>query len=88
MDPIGLGLENFDWMGRWRDQHSDGRPVDASGALPIGETFDWPGRVAGAAVGAQGRFRSPVGQPDAGIRHRARSPRTAINAPLRAFWTT
>ena len=42
MDPIGLGLENFDWMGRWRDQHADGSPVDASGALPTGETFNGP----------------------------------------------
>ncbi|MGH9661271.1 MAG: DUF1592 domain-containing protein, partial [Bryobacteraceae bacterium] len=36
MDPIGFGLENFDWMGRWRDG------VDASGALPSGETFNGP----------------------------------------------
>jgi len=42
MDPIGLGLENFDWMGRWRDTEPDGSPVDASGSLPSGETFDGP----------------------------------------------
>jgi cytochrome c553 len=42
MDPIGLGLENFDWMGRWRDKETDGTPVDASGALPSGETFNGP----------------------------------------------
>jgi hypothetical protein len=42
MDPIGLGLENFDWMGRWRDFESDGKPIDASGSLPSGETFDGP----------------------------------------------
>lgn len=40
MDPIGLGLENFDWMGRWRDTETDGSPVDASGALPGGEKFN------------------------------------------------
>ena len=39
MDPIGFGLENFDWMGRWRDTERDGRPVDASGELPSGEKF-------------------------------------------------
>jgi hypothetical protein len=39
MDPIGFALENFDWMGRWRD-HDGGRPVDASGVLPSGETFE------------------------------------------------
>jgi hypothetical protein len=41
MDPIGFGLENFDWMGRWRD-HDGGRPVDASGVLPSGEKFSGP----------------------------------------------
>lgn len=40
MDPIGFGLENFDWMGRWREQEDDGRPVDASGELPSGEKFN------------------------------------------------
>ncbi len=39
MDPIGFALENFDWMGRWRDTEANGRPVDASGALPTGEKF-------------------------------------------------
>lgn len=42
MDPIGFGLENFDWMGRWRDKDSEGRPIDASGALPSGEQFRGP----------------------------------------------
>ena len=42
MDPIGFGLENFDWMGRWRDKDANGRPVDASGALPSGEKFNGP----------------------------------------------
>jgi hypothetical protein len=42
MDPIGLGLENFDWMGRWRDRELNGDPVDARGSLPTGETFNGP----------------------------------------------
>jgi hypothetical protein len=40
MDPIGFGLENFDWMGRWRDTEKDGKPVDATGELPSGEKFN------------------------------------------------
>ena len=41
MDPLGFGLENFDAIGRWRDR--DGQdPIDASGALPDGATFDGP----------------------------------------------
>ena len=42
MDPIGYGLENFDWMGRWRDREANGSPVDASGVMPSGEKFDGP----------------------------------------------
>jgi hypothetical protein len=42
MDPIGFGLENFDWMGRWRDEESNGKPVDASGTMPSGEKFNGP----------------------------------------------
>jgi hypothetical protein len=42
MDPIGFGLENFDWMGRWRTEYAPGKPVDASGVLPSGEKFDGP----------------------------------------------
>ncbi len=38
MDPLGLGLENFDALGRWRDKDGE-KPVDASGELPTGESF-------------------------------------------------
>jgi mono/diheme cytochrome c family protein len=38
MDPLGLSLENFNALGRWRDkERSD--PVDASGKLLSGESF-------------------------------------------------
>ena len=39
MDPIGLGLENFDAIGRWRE-HYDGHPIDPSGVLMSGESFN------------------------------------------------
>ena len=42
MDPIGFGLENFDWMGRWRDKETNGKPIDAAGTLPSGEKFSGP----------------------------------------------
>ena len=45
IDPIGLGLENYDWLGRWREVGDDGRPVDASGVLPSGEAFDGPAEL-------------------------------------------
>jgi hypothetical protein len=37
-DPIGLALENFSYLGRWRDKER-GEPVDASGKMVTGETF-------------------------------------------------
>jgi len=41
MDPLGLALENFDAIGRWRDQ--DGKfAIDASGTLPDGRSFKGP----------------------------------------------
>jgi len=39
MDPIGLGLENFDGIGRFRTEDK-GFPIDASGALPNGMEFE------------------------------------------------
>ena len=38
MDPIGLGLENYDAVGVYRDMDA-GKPIDANGQLPSGETF-------------------------------------------------
>jgi len=34
LDPIGFGLENFDAIGRWRDQDDSGGAIDATGELP------------------------------------------------------
>ena len=41
MDPIGLSLENFDGIGRWRTLDS-GRPIDASGQLVDGTAVTNP----------------------------------------------
>jgi hypothetical protein len=41
IDPIGFGLANFDWMGRWQDTEK-GKPVDASGVMPSGDKFTGP----------------------------------------------
>ncbi|MFT5466851.1 MAG: hypothetical protein ACI8UO_001951 [Verrucomicrobiales bacterium] len=42
LDPIGFGLENFDAIGRWRDQDDTGGAIDAAGELPSGEKFTTP----------------------------------------------
>jgi hypothetical protein len=47
MDELGFALENFDAVGRWRDQ-DEGLPVDARGELPDGTNFD--GAIAMQAV--------------------------------------
>ncbi len=41
MDPIGFGFENFDAIGAWRDKDSGG-PINPSGTLPDGKSFDGP----------------------------------------------
>jgi hypothetical protein len=42
LDPIGFGLENFDAIGRWRDQDDTGGAIDAVGELPGGKHFSSP----------------------------------------------
>ena len=40
IDPPGFALEHFDAVGRWRDVDESFGPIDASGVLPDGRTFD------------------------------------------------
>jgi hypothetical protein len=40
LDPMGLGLETFDAIGRYRSEYAGGDAVDATGVLPSGEKFD------------------------------------------------
>jgi len=41
LDPLGFGFENFDAIGRWRST-AEGQPIDSSGTLPTGESFNGP----------------------------------------------
>jgi Protein of unknown function (DUF1592)/Protein of unknown function (DUF1588)/Protein of unknown function (DUF1587)/Protein of unknown function (DUF1585)/Protein of unknown function (DUF1595)/Planctomycete cytochrome C len=44
MDPLGLGLENYDAVGRWRTK--DGKfDIDSTGTLPGGRTFRSPAEL-------------------------------------------
>lgn len=54
MDPIGLGLENFNAIGAYRDMDA-GNPIDATGQLPSGETFAGAKELA-ALVAAKPEF--------------------------------
>lgn len=42
IDPIGLAMENFDHVGRFRDRYSKRSPIDSSGEMPDGSRFDGP----------------------------------------------
>ena len=43
IDPIGLAMENFDAIGRWRDQDLEAKaPIDAKTVLPNGRPVDGP----------------------------------------------
>jgi Protein of unknown function (DUF1592)./Protein of unknown function (DUF1588)./Protein of unknown function (DUF1585). len=41
IDPMGFALENYDVVGRWRDQDA-GKPVDNAGEMPDGTKFAGP----------------------------------------------
>ncbi len=49
MDALGFGLENYDAVGAWRTEE-DGAPVDASGELPGGRSFQGPGDLKSVLV--------------------------------------
>ncbi len=53
IDPVGFALENFDAVGRWRDQEGDSGPVDVSGGLP------GAGELNGVAGLEEGLLRRP-----------------------------
>jgi hypothetical protein len=40
LDPIGLGLENFDATGQYRQRYANGDAIDASGVMPDGSPFN------------------------------------------------
>jgi cytochrome c553 len=46
MDSLGLALENFDAVGKWRDREG-AQKVDASGALPDGRAIEGPSGLRG-----------------------------------------
>jgi hypothetical protein len=55
MDPVGFSLENYDAVGRWREAE-DGKPIDASGALPDGTKFDGVSGLRKALLGHRESF--------------------------------
>ena len=72
MDPIGLSMENFDAIGRWRTKGEDGAPVDASGGLPSGATFEGVTGLKQALLARSGRVRPHGHREAADLRARTR----------------
>ena len=52
-------MENFDAIGRWRDT-DNGQPVDATGSLRNGETFDGPVELKRILLGRREKFARMV----------------------------
>src|SRR4030095_4924741 len=50
LDPLGLSLENFDFVGRWRDVDETVTPIDASGPFADGTKFNGPAGVSPVAL--------------------------------------
>ncbi len=44
LDPPGFGLENFDPIGKWRD-NENGKPLDATGSFADGAAFSGPAEM-------------------------------------------
>jgi hypothetical protein len=59
IDPIGLGLENYDPEGRWRDTYADGSPILASLELE-GRTVTDPFALA-EAIESSNSYRTSLG---------------------------
>ena len=53
MDPLGFAFENFDGIGKWRETEAKS-PIDASGALVDGTTFDGPAMFRQALLSHRG----------------------------------
>jgi hypothetical protein len=52
MDPLGLSLENFDAVGKWRTLGESATPIDASGKMPDGTAFVGPAGLKQALLGS------------------------------------
>jgi hypothetical protein len=60
MDPIGLALENFDAVGRWRNRGEGDALIDAAGALPGGATFQGTAGLKKALMARPDMFATTV----------------------------
>lgn len=55
IDPLGMGLEHFDGIGRYREEYGNGDAIDASGVLKDGPAFSGAAELA-PLIAADPRF--------------------------------
>jgi hypothetical protein len=55
IDPLGFALENYDFIGRWRDQDA-GKPIDNRGELPDGTVVAGPQSLKAALLDRKDLF--------------------------------
>ena len=56
IDPFGFALENFDAIGRWRNEYGKNMPIDASGELPNGAAFSTVPEFGKHIIKREGQF--------------------------------
>jgi mono/diheme cytochrome c family protein len=61
LDGIGFALENFDAVGKWRKDEF-GKPLDTSGNLPDGSTFDGPEQLRGLLMTKKQMFTRTISE--------------------------
>ena len=62
IDPTGFALENFDAIGRWRTVDESYNPIDASGQLPDGSSFDGVKELRASLAAHPERFAHTVAE--------------------------
>ena len=62
IDPLGLALENFDLVGRFRTNDESSSRIDASGVMPDGTPFEGPSGLREVLVRHPDRFVMTVAE--------------------------
>lgn len=56
IDPLGMSLENFDAIGRWREKDANGKPIDSSAVINGGITFSSPHELKKLVMAGKEKF--------------------------------